>query len=306
MKKICIILLAGLVVFMASGAVSHAGPWTLSEGKTWVEIFGRYSTSKYCFDHEGDKSRWDKGGFQEIWDLEAKLEYGVTDKFNVLLYVPYTWNTWKEDQVVHGGMDVLKNEGFKEIQIGGKYKFLDKPVVASVQLKAFINTQADRNKEPLLSEYGNAIEIRGIVGKSFKIYEWPSYFSFESGFKLRQKRWGWESDYANTIPIFAEFGFSPHDRVMIKNEFDCSLSVPGTGRIKDTYTWRIGPIFSLLGQGFSSVYRGAEYSLNLELQYGWTFAGRGDPDIHRDSSWPNSDDRVGAMQEWIAKVQLLF
>ncbi|MGB2661366.1 MAG: hypothetical protein WBD04_03145, partial [Candidatus Omnitrophota bacterium] len=69
---------------------------------------------------------------------------------------------------------------------------------------------------------------------------------------------------------------------------------------------RIGPIFSLLGQGFSSIFRGDEYSLNLELQYGWTFAGRSDPDIQKDPSYPNRDDRIGSSHEVIAKVQLLY
>ncbi|MGB2661968.1 MAG: hypothetical protein WBD04_06255, partial [Candidatus Omnitrophota bacterium] len=278
MKKTSIVLLAGLMFLMASVATSYAGPWTLAQGKIWTEIFTRYTYSNHCFDSKGNLSRWEGNGFQEVWDLEAKVEYGLFDKFNVLLYVPYTWNTWKEDQVISGGKDELKNEGFKEIQIGGKYKFLDNPVVAAVQLKAFIDLNSDRNKEPKLSNYGNALELRGLVGKSFTLADWPCYASIESGIKFPQKRWGERSLYATTIPVFGEFGFSPHDRVMIKNEIDCSISVPGTGRVKDTYTWRIGPIFSLLGQGFSSIFRGDEYSLNLELQYGWTFAGRSDPD----------------------------
>ena len=307
MKKLTTILLAALLVFMVYPAASHAGPWTLAKGKLWAEVFGRYSYSKYNFDYHGNVSRWDNGGYQKIFDLEAKTEYGITDKFNALLYVPYTWNTFKNDFVVHGASQELKNEGFKNIQIGGKYKFIDAPVVMAAQLKFFIlpfNT--DKNKEPMLDEYGNAVEIRGIIGKSFSLFERPCYASIESGFKLRAKRWIGDSDWANTVPIFAEIGISPHDRIMIKNEFDCVISVRGTGRQKDTYTYRIGPIINVFGKGFNAVYRGEDRSMNVEFLYGFTFAGRSDNDIHRNPMWPNSDDRIGKFHEFIAKVSILY
>ncbi|MGD2278744.1 MAG: hypothetical protein PVH45_01450 [Candidatus Omnitrophota bacterium] len=307
MKKITFVLVIGILVLFVYPTASHAGPWTLEQGRTWFEVFTRYSHSKYNFGPDGNVSRWDNGGSQDIWDIEGKLEYGLTDKFNLLLYVPYSWNTFKNDFVRYGSSQELKNEGFKNVQIGGKYKFLDKPFVAAAQLKFFVMPfNTNRNKEPLLDEWGNALELRGIVGKSFTVFERPGYVSVESGIKFRSKRWIGDSDWANTVPIFAEFGISPHDRVMIKNEFDCVISLPHTGRRKDTYTYRVGPIINLLGKGFSAVYRGEDKSLNVEFLYGFTFAGRSDGSIQHDRSWPNSDDRVGKFHEYICKVQLLF
>ncbi|MCK4851655.1 MAG: hypothetical protein KAS86_00945 [Candidatus Omnitrophica bacterium] len=314
MRKVIVLLLVGLLVLAARPALSHAGAWTLEQGRTWIEIFSRYTYANECFDPDGNKSRWNNGAFSEIWDVEGKVEYGVTDDLSLLLGIPYTWSTWKDDYILHGANQELKHEGFKELTFGGKYQFFKKkPVVAAVQVKGFIYPYTDRNKEPALSGYGNAVEVRGILSSSFDVLERFCYVSAESGYKLMSKRWIGDSDWADTIPVFAEAGFSPVDWLMLKGEIDCSISLPGTGRIKDTYTWRAGPIFSLMGRGFSSVRKGTTappseetFSLNLELQYGQTFAGRGDPDIQRDPTWPNSDDRISAAHEFIFKVQLLF
>ena len=306
MKKIAVLLLAGLFVVAALPVNSHAGPWTLKAGKAWVEIFSRYTYTNECFDPKGNRSRWNNGGFQKTFDVEGKLEYGATDKLNLLLNVPYAWSIWKDDYILHGNNPELKNEGFKEINFGAKYRFLDKPLVAAVQLKAFIYPYTDRNKEPSLSEYGNALEGRILLGKAFSVLKRNCYVAAESGFKLRSKRWIARSDWANTVPVFAETGCALFDWLMIKGEIDCSISIPGTGRVKDTYTWRAGPIFSLMGKGFSEIYKGGDNSLNIELQYGQTFAGRGDSGIQRDPSWPNSEDRIAAAHEFICKIQLLF
>lgn len=308
MRRLATMTLVALVLISMMPTDSFAGPWTLKQGKLWGETYGRISEARYCFDKNGNRSRWNNGGESLIYDLEQKFEYGATDKFNLLLAIPYSWSFWSDDFMVHNpnNCTTMKNEGFKQPNFGFKYRFLDKPFVSAAQLKIFIYPWEDRNKEPLLDEWGNAVEMRLLAGKSFSVWKRPSYVSFEAGYKVRSKRWVGDSDWANTFPLFAEAGYSPNDRLMIKTEIDCSISQPGTGRIKDTYIWRIGPIISLLGNGFSSVKKGGESSLNLEFQYGLQFAGRGDPDINRNPAWPNDQDRISAPQEFIAKVQVLF
>ncbi|MFH1877649.1 MAG: hypothetical protein ABH883_02470 [Candidatus Omnitrophota bacterium] len=309
MKKIAVILLAGLVIVTAQPLDSYAGPWTLKQGKAWTEVFSRYSTSKYAYGSNGNISRWNNGGFQNTWDVEGKLEYGISDNVNFLFGLPYAWTTWKDDYVVHGNNEKLKNEGFKELNVGLKYRFLQKPVVAAVQVKGYIDMQmtTERSVEPQISEYGNAVEFRGLVGKSFNINKKTCYVAAESGFKLKMKGHPNENEYANTVPVFVECGYAPLDWLMFKGEIDSYFSIPGTGRVKDSAIWRVGPIFSFGGRGFSSFKKGGENSINIELLYGQSFYGRGDPDLKKGNpTWPNRDDRVGAVQEFIFKVQVLF
>ena len=306
MKKFTLIALVGLLAICTFSSVSHAGPWTLAAGRTYAEVFTRYSYSRECFGSDGNRSRWQEGGNQETVDLEGKIEYGVTNKLNLLLSVPYTWTKWNEDAVIHGGKEELTNEGFKQIEIGAKYRVIEKPFVGSVQLKGFIHTPADTTREPQLTQYGNYIELRGLAGKSFTLAKRPSYVAFESGVKWPFKGFGAKSEYGTTVPIFAEAGFSPTNWLMLKGEIDCSITVPGTGRTKDTYTWRVGPIINLFGKGFGSVDKGSDKGMNLELLYGQTFAGRGDSGIYKPLTWPNSDDRIAMLHEFIVKVSFLF
>ncbi len=301
MRKIAILLTVGFFTLVTFTADSHAGPWTLNKGRFWMETFTRYMYSCKYFDSKNNEGRWPNGGWSGIYDVEEKLEYGVTDNFNLLLGVPYTWGWWKD------GNGTSKNEGFKEINLGAKYKFLQKPVTAAVQIKAFFQPRGiDRNKQPELNEYGDALEIRGLIGKSWSIFDGKQFYvSGEAGYKWSSK-WISTNKYANMIPLFAEAGFAPFSWLMLKGEVDCMISHPGTGEIKDTYTWRAGPILNLVGEGFTAVERGEDYpdvpfSLNVELQYGRTFAGRGDP----DNRW-NGKDRVSMQDEYILKVQLLF
>ncbi|MFC1548851.1 hypothetical protein ACFL5E_02720 [Candidatus Omnitrophota bacterium] len=300
MKKIAILSLVGLLVLVSLPIDSHAGPWTLKKNKLWTETFFRYFHSKKAFDHEGDVSRWDHGGISEIYDLEQKFEYGVTDNFNLLLNIPYTWSMWKNDYSnARFNQNKAKNEGFKQIITGFKYKMTDKPVVTAAQFRFFIHPEStDTTVPPDLFEYGSGMELRGLIGKSFKVYKRPAYISYEVGY-FWQSNWMNKSDFANYIPMFLEGGFAPFDWLMLKGELDFRYSHQGTGVRKDTLTWRCGPIINLLGRGFSTVYRGGESSLNLELQIGQTAWARGDGTSERYG-------RVSAAWEYIAKVAVLW
>ena len=54
-----------------------------------------------------------------------------------------------------------------------------------------------------------------------------------------------------------------------------------------------------MGDGFSSVTKGGGKSVNLELQYGQTFWGRGDATYSQFA-------KVSAFQEFVAKIQILW
>lgn len=293
MRKIIVLLIAFALVVTMLPANSYAGPWTVNKGKVWMEVFTRYFHSNHYFDSDGRKDRWDSGGCSGIYDIEAKMEYGATDNFSILVGIPYTWSEWKNEY------GTLKNEGFKMSYIGGRYMFMKVPVVTALQFKAYFSPR-DNGKNPQLCEYGQAYAFRVLAGQSW--YDGNGnqfYVSGETGFLARTN-----SKYANIFPVFVEGGYAPFDWLMLKGEIDCSISCRGTGQVKDTYTWRAGPIINMVGEGFSSIEKGEnepedDFNLNLELQYGQTFAGRGDPEI------PEAD-KVSAAQEFILKIQSLF
>lgn len=300
MKRIVLALLIGILVISGMPLDASAGPWTLKQGKLWSEVYTRYFISDQYFDPKGEKHRWPDGGESTIIDLEVKFEYGATDKLNLLLGIPYTWTKWRNDwgQVWNDNWGdntgMVDREGFKAVNFGAKYRIIEKPVVVAVQGKFFIDVETDQYYPPDLYDYGSAFELRGLVGKAFTIKKKLVYFSVESGY-----RWQINSDWANTIPVFIEGGFAPLDWFMIKSELDCSFSHQGTGTRKDYMTWRVGPIFNVLGKGFNSIEKGGDNSLNIEFQYGMTIWGRGDG---QSEQYQNTSKA----QEFIAKVQVLF
>jgi len=296
MRKTFVLLLIGLMLVAFTATESHAGPWTLKQGKLWTEVYGRYFHSNQYFDADGKKHKWENDGTSRAYDLEFKNEYGLTDDLNLLLYIPYVWSYWKNDWSKTPWSNKEKHEGFKQIQPGLKYRFLKEPFTAAGQLKFYIDVpNTDRVEQPDIYEYGNAMELKVIVGKSWQINKRPMYASFETGIY-----WTFpNNDWAHNVPLFFETGYAPLDFLMIKTELDGRLSLQGTGIQKDSLTWRVGPIINLLGKGFSSVKKGSESSLNVEFQYGMTLWGRGDGNTERYQN-------TSKAQEFIAKMQVLW
>ena len=305
MKKAAIFLLIGMFVLVFFAQDSHAGPWTLKKGKVWTELYGKYFFSKSYADPKGHAHKWGDGGLSRIYTLEGKLEYGITDRFNMRLSVPYSWSYWKNDwgkiwQDTWGtDQGKTKSEGFQHIGIAMKYRFLDKPLTMAAWGQVLIQPRnADRVHQPDLMEYGDGIEARCLIGKSFNIYKKPCYVSTELGYLWRSD-WMVKSPFANQFIVFGEGGIALFDWLMIKSEVDFRYSHMDTGIRKDTLTWRIGPIINLLGKGFSEVYKGGDSSLNLELQYGRTFWARADGRSEKYNTASLAD-------EYIAKIQVLW
>lgn len=315
MRKIFISIAAIAIICSFFPVDSFAGPWTLSKNKFWMETFVRYYFAKHYWDSDYNLDRWDNGGRSTIWDLEGKFEYGARDDTTLLLGLPYSWGRWRDDGDETDAVANPKHEGFKNLNCGVKYRFMKKPFTAAVQGKIYLQPQAvDKHKAPDLSDYGDALEGRFLIGKSWRVLNGKyCYISGEGGYYW-QTDWVNTSEYASYFPILVEYGIAPWTRVMWKSEMDCRISHPGTGVIKDTYTARTGVVLNLIGRAFNAVEKGGELgpeeglSLNLALQYGMTVLGRGDPENREEAADEPSggSDKISAAQELIFKVQVLF
>jgi len=307
MKKTVALFLAISFIFCVVAApLSHAGPWTLKKGKLWTELYGKYFFSKNYADPKAKAHKWGDGGFSRIYNLEGKIEYGITDKLNCRLSIPYVWSYWKNDWgKVRADWGKFKHEGFQHIGLALKYRFLEKPLTMAAWGQVLIQPRStDTVAPPDIMEYGDGIEARCLIGKSFHVFKKPAYVSTELGYLWRTD-WIAKSPYANQMIVFGEGGIAIFDWLMIKSEVDMRYSHMRTGNRKDTLTWRIGPIFNLLGKGFSEVYKGGDASLNLELQYGRTMWARGDG---RGTGGVDNEKfhSVSLADEYIAKIQVLW
>jgi len=227
--------------------------------------------AKHDFGSNKDLHRKNNDARSWGWSMIPKFEYGVTDWFTVLGSIEYKEAKYKEyARNPAWGPYSVKNHGFTNVDLGGRVRFLEKPVVLSGQIKASCYTGYDEGKEgvarqPELGDRNDALDLRLLVGKKFDTAI-PFYFGAETGYRFKNR------DVCNDIPFFVEGGFWPCDWLLIKSEIDGYWAHDITGKLEKEYAiWRIGPVFQLFGG--DDITRAGK-SFDIGVQYGWTFWGR--------------------------------
>ena len=300
MKKIIFSISLFIVfVFLFSGD-AFGGAWTVPKHQVWSELYFKWNWSKNDFNIDYESARKSSEARSWGWVMEPKIEFGVTDWLNFLCSLEYKESKYKEyDRPASWGSFSRKNNGISSVKLGGKIRFIEKPLVVSGQIKAFIypgygNYNGDDpayRHQPSIGDGEDALEFRVLLGKEFMVpYALPfikdkatkCYAGFETGYRLKNK------NVCNDIPFVVEGGFWPVKWLLIKAEVDGYLSHRQTGSIeKDYAVWRVGPVWQIL-QGDSVAKQGKMF--NVEFQYGQTFWGR----------------NTAADQEIVFKIQTQF
>ena len=223
------------------------GAWTLKKGETYVEIYTKYYWHNHKFDNDRKRKRWDYDGkYNEIM-TQLKLEYGLTDRDTLLLYIMAKEAHWK---------DSFKNctkKGFTEIDPGIKHLLFTDPFICSLQLKIKFPLDYDEHATPALGTHQIDGEIRILTAQPWP--KLPGYTKFETGLRLRAE------EPSNEIPYFFEFGYNLTPDLILKTTLDGQSAV-GAGTKEDWTKYTIGPIFRI-GDLF-----------NIEFGFGHTFTGR--------------------------------
>jgi hypothetical protein len=233
------------------------GAWGLPKGRWLLESYTKYYYHNSQFDSEGEKKRWaDNGKGSEI-DTELKIDYGAFDNLTLWVHIPYKEAYWKNDYGKH------RTRGLADIWAGGKYRFLDKPLVLSLQLAGKFPAGYDENDSPSIGNGQIDQEIMLLSAKSFGSL---FYLKADLGY-----RWRYEEP-ADTIPYFFEFGYHPLDRLLFKAALDGVESIKDTGRIEDYTKWVASMLFTL--KKWINPLFNTEDKVDLELGYGETFTGK--------------------------------
>ncbi|MEA3328645.1 MAG: transporter [Candidatus Omnitrophota bacterium] len=240
----------------AGRAVSSGGAWGAPKGHCLLELYLKYYWHNSHFDNDGNEMEWEFGGAYKEMLTELKIEYGLYDKFTLVGYFPYKYACWKDDFAKQ------TTSGMADIRVGGKYRFFEEPIVTAVQLRGKFPGGYDKNAIPALGAGQIDLEIMLLGEKSFDPL--PCYLKGELGYRVRFE------DPNDELPYFFEFGYKPIDKLTLKIGLDGMEGLNGTGKIDDEdYTkGAVGLIYNLR-QG-----TGPADSLDLELGYGRTFAGK--------------------------------
>ena len=106
-------------------------------------------------------------------------------------------------------------------------------------------------------------------------YNKVAFLNLEAGLNARNE------DPANEFPLAAEAGFTPFKRLMLVGSLESTISVNSTHeQIENFAKWGLRAIFNLHGDGFASVFRRGERTVNFEVGYNDIFAGRATGDAY--------------------------
>jgi len=143
------------------------------------------------------------------YNFQAYLEYGLTNKLNIIASLPYKYIATKDKQDKLTNSTLLPEgnlSGFSNHKVAIKYKLLDKKIKAAVSLQSSLYSNTSDLKKGLSTGYSaNSLGLGIHVGKSFSEnlysfieagYHNSSHnfsdfftFSYELGYQLKPKLW---------------------------------------------------------------------------------------------------------------------
>lgn len=136
-------LAISLFLLSTTPATVWAGAWTVPRNRWYAEYFYRVLESKTEFNAYRNTSRRAKTAIYRDIRNEWKLEYGLTDWWNVLASLPYISSHYRDDNV-----DLLRT-GVGDIYLRTKLRALEDPLVTSVQFSWKIPGAYDPRKNPI-------------------------------------------------------------------------------------------------------------------------------------------------------------
>jgi protein XagA len=162
--------------FAMAPTAAFAGAWTLDAGEGQAIVTATPSTGDKAFDRSSKLqsiSRYDKD------ELDALIEYGVTDRFTLML----------SPSAQHVGIaapTAARRTGPSYTEAGGRVRLLQGDSwVFSVQTTLAVPGTFDRSNPAAIGYTDTELDVRGLLGYSFKVGSWPAFVDLELGQRFR-------------------------------------------------------------------------------------------------------------------------
>ncbi len=224
------------------------GAWTLKKGQMYAELYTKYYWHNSQFDGKGHKKRWGYEGKGNEIRTELKLEYGFNDALTLMLATVAKEAHWKDSY------KSCTTKGFVEMWPGLKYNLFSEPFICTLQGRVKFPFHYNEQDVPALGKHQIDEELKILTAQPWP--KLPGYTKFETGYRIRNE------EPADEIPYFFEFGYNPHNWLVLKTTLDCSKGLASTGDSEDWMKYTLGPIFRI------------KDIINIELGFGHTFYGK--------------------------------
>ena len=204
-------------------AAIHAGAWTLPQGKFWgkITMFQQETDEEYVgiprpYFAEGE-FRQHKAGtrlpYRENGKYDSKAVfiegvYGVTDRLDLGLQVPYFDQVFTDDKYEIIGADPPSDSGFSDMRVFAKWRVIQKPVLFSLKTVAKMPTGEFLNVDGLIpvGEGQWDFDFVGQLGRSF--WPLPLYGNIDLGYRVRMKNKEIDRDPGDEWLLNAELGYN--------------------------------------------------------------------------------------------------
>ena len=220
-------LLVGLILLGAAADVG-AGAWTLQRGQLWGKLtyFQQHTEEWYVgkgrFGVPGTRARYDFDGQYESRAVFFESLYGVTDRLDLGLQVPYFDQSFANIAFAEPRTDT----GLSDIRALAKLRLLSKPLVLAFKAGVKVPTGEFKNEDGLIpvGEGQWDFDFVGQMGRSF--WPLPLYGNIDFGYRVRTRNEQIDRDPGDEWFLNAEVGYQLVRQLMLVGKCEVLRSSP--------------------------------------------------------------------------------
>ncbi len=214
--------------------VFAGGPWTPGKKHGFFQLQTTFPVGAYnkLFINDGSTLELNRG-VTDI-SIQAYLEYGFVKNFSVVTALPYKFVSTNNELNPNAELPLLPQgslTAFGNYELALKYKFLDRPFVSAISVKAEFNTGKQDLEKGLATGFdASGYSLFWHIGKSFGR---RFYSFFETGYTLRTNH------YSDDLRFYLEGGYTPARNFWLAAVLDLKVSMKN-GDYDDTYLRQTG------------------------------------------------------------------
>jgi hypothetical protein len=209
-----------LALFICSLPVFAGGPWLVKSKSGFLELQTTQPIGKYnqLFLENGETLNLNRSALDRTY--QVYLEYGLTDKLNIISSLPLKVISTHEKQTTLGNpyrLDAGNLIGLGNYKLALKYKLTDKKLNTAISVQASFNTiSKDLNKGLTTGYDANYMGLYAHLGKSLTK---KTYTFIDAGYNTTP------SEYSDYIDIHYELGYKFKDNLTGAFTFDIRESM---------------------------------------------------------------------------------
>jgi len=227
-------MLVAIGLFLATVAEVGAGAWTVPKGKLWgkVTYFQQSTNEWYVASPQfnghvvttGQRTRYNFGGQYESKALFAEVFYGVSDRFDLGVQVPY----FDQSFVDETRSAAVSDAGLSDMRLWAKFRLIDKPFLFSLKTGVKMPTGEFKNEDGLIpvGEGQWDFDFVAQLGRSF--WPLPLYGNVDICYRLRTRNDAIDRDPGDARFLNAELGYNVTDKLMLVGKYELLRSDPST------------------------------------------------------------------------------